>query len=298
MALTARSLRSERSHVASVTTRSEGAEEELLIPAVDGRRVGATHFLASSDAPLVILNGATGVPQRLYRRFARHLARAGLPVLTYDYRGVGASSSSDVRNDRATMLQWGTLDFEGVLRYARDVLGRSRVHVVGHSVGGQLLGFAESAVMVDRAVTVGSQLGDYRLWPMPSRLKWAVLVELVLPAIIRTYGYLPRWVGLGEELPIGVALEWQKWCATRGFFLPYLDSATRARFAGHTLSMLVYSVEGDDFAPAAAVDAWQRLFERCDVERRHLREARLGHFGFFKHEGARHWDEVVSFLNR
>src|SRR5262249_22174902 len=77
----------------------------------DGYSLGATLFAPPFPglAP-VIVNGAPAVPQGYYRRFAEFLAARGLRVLTYDYRGVGASRPAELAGFDATMTDWARLD--------------------------------------------------------------------------------------------------------------------------------------------------------------------------------------------
>jgi predicted alpha/beta hydrolase len=63
--------------------------------------------------------------------------------------------------------------------------------------------------------------------------------------------------------------------------------------------MLAFGFDGDDYAPEGAVDALLALYERASIRRRHVtrREARVGHFGFFRERfRATFWGEVTAFL--
>lgn len=97
-------------------------------------------------------------------------------------------------------------------------MGRpGRVAVVGHSVGGQLVGLLPDASRISALVTIGAQSGDWRLWPLPTRLAMAVLWYGLVPGVTHAVGYLPGSLGIGEDLPAGVALEWARWCRTPGY---------------------------------------------------------------------------------
>lgn len=274
-------------------------ERALSIPAVDGRALCATYFArpdAHDDAPLVIVNGATGVPRRFYARFARELAARGFLVLTYDYRGIGGSRRGHARRDDARMSDWGRKDFEGVIRYAAEALDRPTVRVVGHSVGGQILGLAPSNGDVERAVCVASQLGDYRLWSGAGHLRMLATWRVLFPVANGLLGYVPGWLGIGEDLPPGVAREWRAWCVTKGYFFGDGHGIDRAGFERMRAAMLAISIEADPFAPLTAVDAWASSFTWAHVLRDHLEDAGLGHFGFFRAENRHLWARVADFL--
>ncbi len=66
--------------------------DDITFPAEDGYALGATLFLPrGAKQHAVLINSATAVPRKIYRKFATYLAHRGSAVLTYDYRGVGDS---------------------------------------------------------------------------------------------------------------------------------------------------------------------------------------------------------------
>ena len=73
-------------------------------------------------------------------RFAAWLFAQGRDVLVYDYRGIGGSRPARLAKLRANWLDWGRLDCEAALRYARDAFPGQPIDVVAHSIGGFALG--------------------------------------------------------------------------------------------------------------------------------------------------------------
>jgi len=258
--------------------------EPLRISASDGYALGANIFGPESTGPIVVVNGATGVKQRYYARFALWLAERNCTVITYDYRGIGESRPHHLRGFTGSLRDWGQLDFEGVLRFASTLAPSRPVAVIGHSVGGQLLGFAPSNTQLGRAVTVGSQSGSWRHWPGARKLMmWAVWNGL-MPAFTHLFGYLPGKLGTGEDLPKNVALEWARWGRHREFFKD--DGISTEGFSRLTLPIESFSFTDDSYAPSSAVDWLHGLFSNARVQRHHLAPADLeakaiGHFGAF-----------------
>ena len=62
---------------------------------------------AGSAGDTIIVNPATGVLARYYHRYARFLAEAGFYVVTYDYRGIGASRPPSLRGCGYRWREWG-----------------------------------------------------------------------------------------------------------------------------------------------------------------------------------------------
>ncbi len=259
--------------------------DPLRISASDGYALGASLFGPANTGPIVVVNSACGVRQRFYARFALWLAERNFTVITYDYRGIGESRPQRLRGFAGSMRDWGQLDFEGVLRFT-DTFdpGRART-VIGHSVGGQILGFAPSNTRLSRAVTVASQSGFWRNYAGPRKaFIWAVWHGL-MPAVAHAVGYLPGKLGTGEDLPKRVALEWARWGRHRDFFTA--DGISTEGFSRLTIPIDGFSFTDDDgFAPKVGVDWLHALFVNAKVCRHHLTPAELavkavGHFGAF-----------------
>ena len=256
----------------------------LRISAVDGYALGATEF-SSSGAPraVVVIAGATGVHQRYYARFAQWLCAQGAVVFTFDYRGIGESKPHRLAGFSAQMRDWGQLDLEGVLRFAQQHWPGLPLHFIGHSVGGQLLGFAPSNGAVTRAVTVCSQSGYWKLWPLAARLPMAAIWYGVFPLATAVAGKFPGKLGVGEDLPEGVASEWARWGRSARFFLS--DGISVDGFERVRGELLSFSFSDDWYAPRAAVEWLHGLYSRATVFRRHFSpktHGKVGHFGFFR----------------
>ncbi len=260
--------------------------EPIRISASDGYALGATIFTHPQETgPIVIINSATGVKQKYYARFAQYLCDQGATVITYDYRGIGESRPHQLRGFDGRMRDWGQLDFEGVLRFADTFAPHRERVVLGHSVGGQILGFAPSNTILKRAVTVASQSGYWRSWPGLKQPPMWALWHLVMPTATHAFGYLPRQLGIGEDLPKQVALEWARWCRQPEVFIG--DGVPAAGFSRLSVPIQAWSFTDDaSFAPKEAVDRLHRLFENASLDRRHVSPRELnvkaiGHFGAF-----------------
>lgn len=275
-------------------------KEAIRLTATDGYGLVGHALGAGNRGPVLVLNGATGVRQWYYARFAAWAAGQGATVLTWDYRGIGESRPHRLKGFTGSMRDWGRSDLEGVLRFAaREWSGRPLV-AIGHSVGGQLLGMAESNTLLSRAVTVGSQFGSWHLWPGPRKWAMAGLWYGVMPGVTKALGYFPGSLGIGADLPSGVALEWARWCRSRDFFLSH--GVARDGYTRLSVPLLSFSFTDDTYAPKAAVDALHSLYVNAQVERRHLSPKDLGvksvgHFGFFRDTfRSSLWERVGEFV--
>jgi predicted alpha/beta hydrolase len=254
----------------------------ITLPAADGYALAGSLFAPAGEPGRVVLVApATGVRRRLYAAFARHLAGRGMAVMTWDWRGIGDSRPPRLRGFQATMLDWARGDLAGAIAWAGERYPGAKLVAVGHSFGGQSIGLAPNAGRLDALVTVAAQSGWWGHWPARNRLAYAALWHLVMPGVARAVGYVPGWMGIGEDLPGGVARQWAAWCRRREYLG---DWSGHAAFRAPILSL---SFSDDAYAPPAAVDALHRRYASAPVERRHVTPAeagarRIGHFGFFR----------------
>ncbi len=261
----------------------------LAVRALDGFELAADAFAPQGEvAAQVVIASATAVPRRLYFALAEYLAEGGLSVLTFDYRVVGGSrpSGGSLRGFRATAQDWGVHDLSGALRWAEARAAGKPVLLLGHSMGGQILGLAAGRERLAGAVLVASGSAYWRHWDWPRRAQMWLLFHALLPGMASLLGYLPmkRFAG-GEDLPKGVALDWASWGRHPRYILR--DEVARRERGHETLPvpLLAYAMSDDWYAPVRAVEALLELYPSAPRELRVLAPSdaglrRIGHFGW------------------
>ena len=281
-----------------ISSLDTAAEAAVSLPATDGYRLAASHFAPVEEGPVrvVLLAPATGVRRGLYRPLAAFLAGRGAAVVTWDWRGTGASRPASLRGFPATMRDWADRDFEGAVRWATAAHPGLPLHVIGHSFGGQALGFVPGVAAAASFVTLAAQSGYVGHWPLRLRLPLYGLWYLLLPALVRVLGYFPSHrLGFGEDLPGGVALEWAAWCRRPAYHDGW------AGFRQLVAPVLGFSFEDDPIAPRRAVDVLHAAFGGRVVRRhlapRDLGVPRLGHFEFLRPGVAPGvWEEIAAWI--
>jgi len=176
---------------------------------------------------------------------------------------------------------------------------------ITHSIGALLLGGAPNSAECTSFVFVCSHtgyLGDYR---RRNRLPMAFLWHILMPPITRVVGYFPaRRLGLGDDIPLGIALQW---AARKSADLDYFATDVRtnaglARCRSLHGDALVINVVDDAYATMTGTRRLLSYFPGLRV--RHLqigpRDAavqRLGHFGFFRAPAKQSlWPQVVAHI--
>lgn len=263
---------------------------DYSIPAADGYPLAATEVCPARPLATIVIGSATAVPRRYYARYARFLAREGFRVITFDYRGIGDSRPASLRGFPGRMRDWGLVDLPGVLDWAGQTESNLPLLVIGHSVGGQMFGLAGNNDRVTALLTVASQSAEWRLWSGMGRLRIATLYYVLIPTLVRLVGHFPsRWVGMGEDLPPGVALDWSEIGRSKGYIRGALGDEAARRFDNFKGTMLAYSFSDDWYAPHRAVEGLLSFYGAAQKSHRHLDPAdvpakAIGHFGFFRGE--------------
>lgn len=273
---------------------------ELVIDAPDGQALGATLWMVSAARPpdrYVVINAGAGIPMRYYDRFAAWLADRGVPTLTYDYRGIGASAPRSLRGFRMSVEDWGSKDFAAVLDHLSRRFPGARPSVLGHSIGGFVTGLTPGGERIERIALVGTHTGYWRDYAPRVRLPMYVTWHLMMPLVARTLGYVPgRRFGLPADLPAGVARDWSRrrrpepWSDLRrpdGTLDRERIDAAIARFDAFRAETLVVSLADDPFATQEATARVAALFRHCTIREQRIDPQaaglpRVGHFGFFR----------------
>lgn len=250
----------------------------------------------------MLLSGATGVPQGFYAAFAAHLASRGFPTLTYDYRGIGGSRPSSLRGFEARMQDWARLDASAALTWLKE-REHGPLFLVGHSVGGQLVGLVHGHERLRANLAVATSTGTW--WKMSGsyRLFCAFVWYVFAPPALGLAGYLPaRRIGAGEDLPAGVAREWSRWCRSEDYFGRHLPTEDLQAMSDVRQPWRSIAFTDDPIANRTTVPALLSFYPSVHLESRFVapREigaSRIGHLGFFSRRlGDRLWPLAVEFL--
>ncbi len=275
-------------------------ETTLRIPAADGYPLFARQWSAEKPglvniAPVVVINAATSVDSRYYSRFAAWLNARGMHVITYDYRGIGGSRPASLRGFDANWLDWGRLDCEAILQYARRRFPRSPIHVAAHSIGGFILGLAPSSHLIRRVFSMGAQFAHWRDYAPNQRLGMLWRWHVVMPLLTHALGYFPgKRLGWLEDTPKGVVQDWthrsprfEDAFIAGSRRLPDAERQQIAQsFSRLTADTLALSITDDPFGTVSAIQRQLAYFSNARKIHIHLApraigEPSIGHFAFF-----------------
>jgi len=283
---------------------------QVRLRALDGYELGAALYAPRTGQPprhVAVLHCGAGIPAARYRRFARFLADAGIPVLTYDYRGIGHSRPDRLRGFRAAIEDWAEYDCGGAIAWLQERYPKVPILGIAHSIGALIIGGAHNSARQTRLILIGGHTGYYGDYLPRYRWPMTAVWHGVMPLLTLLLGYFPaRRLRLGEDLPAKVALQWAGRRAA--------DLRPSGKEPGHERVQLLLdrcaalqrptllvSISDDAFATAAGtkrlLSYYPRLFPLQHVvfTPADAGVAHVGHFGFFgRKAGAALWPRLLA----
>lgn len=270
----------------------------LQVVAADGHAFSARLFEASSPRAVMVICPAMGVMARYYDSFARALAARGIHVAVTDLRGQGSSSlraGRDVDWGYATLVEQ---DWPALAAAVQACWPGLPFYFLGHSQGGQvaLLYAAHQPEGLDGVLTIACGSTCFRGWQGWQQYRILLQTQFVrVPAGM--LGYFP-----GNRLGFGgrqARTEMRDWANTawHGRY-DLIDGAIdyEQALGDVRVPVRVFSLEGDDFAPAGAAAWMAGKLPAGTTVHRHLREDELPAEARDHFRWSRHPDQVIPYL--
>ncbi|MGB1031417.1 MAG: alpha/beta fold hydrolase [Flavobacteriales bacterium] len=249
--------------------------------------LSASVFDNDESEVVLVIASATGVRQSFYTKFAQFVSSRNVTVITFDYCGIGLSLKEPIKELTHSVSDWGTEDLNSILNYSIEHFPTHKKVLLGHSIGGQLVGLSVLSLKMDKVILVAAQSGFWKLWKGIEKIKMWTNWYVLFPFLINVFGYLPskRISGM-ENLPKGVAKQWMNWGRNSNYLLGEIPSEQTV-FDKLDMDLTAFSIDDDQFAPKRAVEWMTARFSRAKLKSVHLEpqdygSTKIGHFGIFK----------------
>lgn len=279
-------------------------EESITIVAADGRPLSARWWSgANASDRSVFFLPALAAPQVYLRWFAAYLAAQGWGVLTFDYRGIGASKDAQL-DSLVTVDDWVNLDIPAAVAEVKRQTGTQFLGVIAHSIGGQLFGQSPVCQCIDGALFISAQRGIPRLFQGKARLRIHYAYTL-FPILLSIFGHLPiSKFTLPQQCPNPVLLQWMRWGRT-SVLTDVNGVNVEPRFAEYSRPLTAIIISDDNYyASAASVEALTRLYVGSKVRHEVISPQdygmeTIGHFGFFHRRAPQMlWSQAEEWLRQ
>lgn len=277
-------------------------EREIEIIADDGLILsGMLREPIENPIGFVQINSGTGIPQSFYSHFASYLTGKGYVTLTFDYRGIGKSKPPKLRGFKATNFEWGELDMTAVLDWGIDNFPNLEKIVIGHSIGGQLIGTMKNADKIDKTFIIASGTGFWKDMPRGLlKMLMPILWYLYIPLTTTLCGYgAAKKIKQGENLPKGVALQWRKWCTSEDYWESDFNNLTNAKsFDKLSGNLISISFTDDKIISEKANKDLLNYYKNVSKEIKIISPteagiSHIGHFGFFSRKSKKLWKLIA-----
>lgn len=270
----------------------------------DGYQLAGTFFNRPNDDQKfnhpVLIAPATGIRQGFYRSFAKHLSAQGYDVMSFDFRGIGASLYGDVKNSTASIDDWGVYDLPAAIDALIDKTGSDKVIVIGHSAGAQLLGVAHNHHLVHKLISIAGSTGYVPQLSGRTRLLAPVMFDVIFRLSNTLLGYgATKVIGMGENLPKDVARQWREFCQT-GKYIKHSMGTTIDKDYHDDITCPIhafYAID-DQIATKANVHDFFELFPNASITYHKLIPSDfgltdIGHMKLFKQSHNVLWQQVM-----
>ncbi len=248
--------------------------------------ITASLFYAAKSDILLLIIPAAGVVQSFYRKFAEFLQANHISTITFDYSGIGRSLQGPIRAENCRLADWGARDLEALLSYAIKTYPTHKIVLLGHSIGGQLIGLAPSAFKAGKVILVAAQSGYWKFWKGRNQIRMWANWYLVVPLLTKAVGYLPaKKFSRMENLPKNVAADWAEWCRTPHYLFGHI-TPENLFFDRINCPLVSISIEDDRYAPQKSVAWLTAKFKQADTKSllfcsANFEVAKIGHFALF-----------------
>ncbi len=282
---------------------------DITITARDGFPLKAILY-EPADQPIksvIQINPGWGLHQFIYANFAKYFVDQGYAVLTFDYRGIGKSiiPFDWIKSFDARMSDHGVLDMPAVFDWLSGRYPDKQKIILGHSLGGQIIGLMDNCEKIDRIYTIGSAIGYFKTLNKPMNLLLPHLFFKIVPFYSWIYKHsgifkpvLSRYLGITAAS----VTEWKEWCSGPDYFKPYLGkSISKHYFENIHAPLISIRVEDDPYAndvttPLLLSNYPNAKIKIIKITLKESGERKIGHTGFFRKKHKKIWKVILDDL--
>lgn len=279
--------------------------EKIKVANENNELLSATLFIPKDSIGSVLIGPATGVKKEFYTSFALFLAENNYVVLTFDNNGIGESLNKPINQVSINLQSWGESDMKIMVDYLKSNYPNQKIHLVGHSAGGQLFGLMDNYSEITSVFNYACSSGSIRNMKQPFKRKANFFLTYFIPISNVFLGYTnsPK-LGMGEPLPKNVAKQWGEWCNGSSYVKTAFGKTIHQHYYDE-LKIPIFWVNStdDDIANDANVKEMAEVFTKCNHQFLTINPStyqlkEIGHMKFFSRKSNELWVLALNWLNQ
>lgn len=261
---------------------------------------------AKAAKAVVLINPGTATKTSFYLPFAQFLAEHGYHVLLWNYRGCCESRTGSIKHSAYRYADIGNYDIPAAINQAKALFPELPLYCIGHSAGGQQIGFTETSQQLAGLIAVAVSAGHMPHMPLGYRLQANLFFRVIVPLSVRLCGYVPaKKLKLMEDLPSQMAIEWGNWCKEDSmFFSPkyYAEAVPNSIYQQLGFPVHVITASDDEIStPKNTENLWKHIHSQHGISFKSYDAASspkraIGHFGYFRKANQHIWQDILQQL--
>ncbi|HJV20524.1 MAG TPA: hypothetical protein VJ552_11645 [Sediminibacterium sp.] len=281
--------------------------EDFETTCEDDIKLKGTLLIPPKPKAILQFNSGTATRKEFYLSFLTYLAEHDYLCCLWNYRG--CEQNDNLKNNDFKFSDYGTKDMPAIKTYLNSRFSNLPFLFVGHSAGGQQIGFINDLDNIKGNINIGVSTGYYPNMPFGYRMKAYFFFYLFSPAS----AFINRYVkakpyGLMENLPKKVVFEWRDWLEKENYFFDekfYGKTVPTGHFKNFKFPIHVYYSTDDPVSNAKnSKTFWSNVKSEKGITFTELSPLEfgcksIGHFGYFKRSMKdKLWTDIVTRLDK
>lgn len=282
-------------------------KEDFEITCEDRIKLKGALLIPANPKAVIQFNCGTATPREFYIPFLTYLAENGFLCCSWSYRG--SEKTDNLKDCDFRFTDYGIKDMSAIKQYLENRFLSLPIIIVGHSVGGQQVGFMNDLSNVKGVITIATSSGYYLNMPFQYRMKAYFFFYLFSPLSVLLNGFVKAEpFGFMENLPKKVVFEWRDWLERENYFFDkkfYGQTVPIGHYQNFKFPIHVYYSIDDTISNAKNTSAfWRNVKSEKEITFTELKPKEFGlkkidHFGYFKKNMKdKLWQDILTKLDK
>lgn len=282
-------------------------KEAFTTTCEDGVTLEGLLLIPENPKAVVQFNCGTATKKEFYLHFLTYLTENGYLCCLWNYRG--SSTRENLKNSPIRYVDYGTKDMPAIKSYLEKRFPSLPFVFVGHSTGGQQIGFIENLDNVKGNINIAVSSGHFPNLPIVYRVKAYFFFYLFSPLSVLLNGFVrAKRYNLMENIPKNVMLEWRDWLEKEDYFFDkefYGKTVPTGNFKDFNFPIHVYYSTDDTISNAKNTKLfWRNVASSEEISFTELTPSEFGlkkidHFGYFRRNMKdKLWTDILARLDK